>query len=58
MVRGASFHSGLRHETADQLRKDADPFFTSETEVKEIDEGDINNLHPIDITKRNFQLFF
>ena len=42
IVRGATFHSGLRHETANQIANDFNPFKTeSSKEEFLIDEGNI-----------------
>jgi hypothetical protein len=58
MVRGASFHSGLRHETAKQLVENADPFKSAENEEFLLDEGVLSEMRAGEITKRNFQLFY
>jgi hypothetical protein len=58
-IRGATFHSGLRPETAKQLGEDADPFRSEEVEDDfSVDEGDLDAMRGGDIAKRNFQLFY
>lgn len=52
---GSTFHSGMRHEVAEQIANNFDP---RSEEESFIDEGDIDNMNAVQIQKRNFQLLF